>query len=625
MRFRFGLFFRQAPFRQNLNFSSRGWFAKLLHDEHGSILIYLTLAVPVLLGVAALGTEGGSWLYQRRVLQSAADNAAYSAAAAYAADKTANYTTQARAVTANDYGLVDGQNNVTVAVNMPPSGSCVTGTSNYTGASAIEVVVTQSRAPLLAGMWLSNNVSICGRGVALVPSVGDCILALGSNSANPGIASIGKVNNLSITLQNCGIFSDSKASNSISLTGNNNTINAYSVGAAGGISVTGNAKSLVTNAITGAPPVADPYKADAASTWVASQTPAPSTPAQTCSGCSAGVATPTGGCSSGKNGVTTITLGAGNWTTTALNALNLSKCSTAINLSGGNYSLPGGFNWAQGGPLNVQAASNIVVTTGAFTTGTVNFGSGNYQVYVQSGDWTGTGTNGTTVNFGSGNYTIQASGSGNWKLAGVTFGAGNYNITLGGAWTLLASTTFGNGNYTFALTGDFVPSSGLTMGSGTYSGSMANWSISGSATIGSGIYYLSGSLTLSGNNATVTASNTTFVLTGTSSAIVSTGNHQTWTVTAPTTGWNAGIAIWEPNSTGVNQIATGNNSTATITGVIYAPKAEVDYIGNSGSTPTCTQIVADTVKFGGNSLNITGTCPGVPGLKLFGQIAALVE
>jgi len=120
---------------------------------------------------------GGFWLYKKRVLQSAADNAAYSAAAAYAASKTSDITAQARAITANDYNLVHGVNNVTVAVNRPPSGGCYTGTSNYTGANAIEVIVTEPQPPRLSSIWLSNNVNLCGRGVALVPSTGDCVLA----------------------------------------------------------------------------------------------------------------------------------------------------------------------------------------------------------------------------------------------------------------------------------------------------------------------------------------------------------------------------------------------------------------------------------------------------------------
>src|SRR6266568_4777700 len=92
-------------------------FRRLLGDEKGSILVYMTLALPALIGIAGLGAEGGSWLYKQRVLQSAADNAAFSAATAYSVSTSSDLTAQARAITANDYNLVHGVNGVTVSVN----------------------------------------------------------------------------------------------------------------------------------------------------------------------------------------------------------------------------------------------------------------------------------------------------------------------------------------------------------------------------------------------------------------------------------------------------------------------------------------------------------------------------
>jgi hypothetical protein len=103
------------------------------------------------------------------------------------------------------------------------------------------------------------------------------------------------------------------------------------------------------------------------------------------------------------------------------------------------------------------------------------------------------------------------------------------------------------------------------------------------------------------------------------------GQHPNINLAAPTAaGWDQGIAIWEPTSNGSNNFV-GNNANVTITGVIYAPQADVIYTGNSGTSPTCTQIIAKTVEFGGNSINLSGNCSSVPGVKVFGQIAALVE
>src|SRR5688572_15404636 len=152
----------------------------LWQDQTGSVLVYLTLAFTALIGVCALGAEGAYYLYTHRVVQSAADSAAYSAASAYAYDSASDLTVQARAIAARDYNIVHGASGATVTVNRPPSGTCYSGTSHYTGSNAVEVVVAQTRSPLLSRIWTSSDTGICGRAIALVPSVGDCLLALGT-------------------------------------------------------------------------------------------------------------------------------------------------------------------------------------------------------------------------------------------------------------------------------------------------------------------------------------------------------------------------------------------------------------------------------------------------------------
>ena len=77
---------------------------RLLRDEEGSYLLYMTVAIPVFIGFAGLATEGALLFYNHRTVQSAADAAAYSAAIAYSIDSTADITTQAEAIVA-DYGF----------------------------------------------------------------------------------------------------------------------------------------------------------------------------------------------------------------------------------------------------------------------------------------------------------------------------------------------------------------------------------------------------------------------------------------------------------------------------------------------------------------------------------------
>src|ERR1700745_2136531 len=155
-----GLFFARTPGAKPT--ISPKFLSRFLRDDRGSYIVLMAVALPATIGVAGLGTEGGWWLYNHRVNQSAADNAAYSAATAYAIDSTVNITSEAKAVSASNYDLVDGQNGVTVTVNKPPTGLCAP-TSAYIGnKNAIEVAVQHSMARFFSGVLLKGNINICG-------------------------------------------------------------------------------------------------------------------------------------------------------------------------------------------------------------------------------------------------------------------------------------------------------------------------------------------------------------------------------------------------------------------------------------------------------------------------------
>src|SRR5258707_787284 len=104
-----------------------GRMARFLRDERGSYIMYMALLLPAMIGIAGLGSEGVYWLYKHRFIQSAADNAAFSAATDKAINSsatTSDLLLQAKAIAANDYGLVSGSNGVTVTMNRPPVGTC---------------------------------------------------------------------------------------------------------------------------------------------------------------------------------------------------------------------------------------------------------------------------------------------------------------------------------------------------------------------------------------------------------------------------------------------------------------------------------------------------------------------
>jgi Flp pilus assembly protein TadG len=171
----------------------------LIHDESGSYLVFMTILMPVLIGVAALGTEGAEVLTLHRQVHAAADSAAVSVASYYAAQTSAICTyptcfthadlvTQAQAVVAT----YPGMSGATVTVNSPPAlGNFSAGTSYCTAnpitcASAFEVIVSQSHSPLLSSYWLPSEITVTGRAVALINvangSGANCAQALGISS-----------------------------------------------------------------------------------------------------------------------------------------------------------------------------------------------------------------------------------------------------------------------------------------------------------------------------------------------------------------------------------------------------------------------------------------------------------
>lgn len=49
-------------------------------DNHGGVLVYTALALPILLGISGLSVDVGTWCASKRVAQAAADSGALAAA-----------------------------------------------------------------------------------------------------------------------------------------------------------------------------------------------------------------------------------------------------------------------------------------------------------------------------------------------------------------------------------------------------------------------------------------------------------------------------------------------------------------------------------------------------------------
>jgi Flp pilus assembly protein TadG len=237
--------------------NSRRLLVRVLRDEEGSYLVLFAFLLPVLVGVAGLGTEGGLWLYSQQALQGAADSAAVSVAVLVSNNRSAtsaNILTQAEAIIYGvpplGYGFASsGTNAVTVTLNQPPK------SGNYTtNPDAFELILTRQQNPLFSSLWSSKSFNIVARSVGLA-AIGCGVLALDPSA--PGAVSL--IAFAGVNLTGCPLFSDSSSSSSIELflaeihaTGRGGT-----VGTVGDVS--GFFDSISPTPTTDDKPITDPY------------------------------------------------------------------------------------------------------------------------------------------------------------------------------------------------------------------------------------------------------------------------------------------------------------------------------------------------------------------------------
>ena len=216
-------------------------------DQKGGILILTALAATALVGFAGLAVDIGRWQLARRDQQGVADQAAYSAAVAVGAGKSA--TTEARAVAAS-HGIVHGVGGAAVAVNLPPT------LGHYAGQSgAVEVIVQRTQTIMLSSLLHSSAPTVKARAVATTSSSGACVMALDPTASKSIKVTGGAV----VNSGECNLYNNSSSSDGTDLAGGSSltTKNAYLVGNYG---VSGGSTFNVSGALqTGATATADPY------------------------------------------------------------------------------------------------------------------------------------------------------------------------------------------------------------------------------------------------------------------------------------------------------------------------------------------------------------------------------
>lgn len=141
-----------------------------------------------------------------------------------------------------------------------------------------------------------------------------------------------------------------------------------------------------------------------------------------------------------------------------------------------------------------------------------------------------------------------------------------------------------------------------TLSPGTYCGI----SLKGSVTLNPGVYVIDGGTLSSNGSAIVSGQGVTFYLTN--GASISLNGSATLNFSAPTSGTYSGVLFFggHGNAAG-GPVTMDGTASSQLTGVLYFPAQSLSYIGNFNGNNGCTQVVAKTVSWSGNS-NLAVNC-----------------
>src|SRR6266567_6380953 len=209
------------------------WYKKLWRSKRGNVLAIAAACFPLFLGAAGLATDTIQWTLWKRQLQRAADSAAISGV--YDRINDANATTNTATAVAHDltlnlhtfYSLKNGLSDC--------SGTCQITYPADNGSTTDQVQVTvRIQQPLtFSSIFLSTAPTITATATAAsVPGTGEyCVVSLENNASKSGIT-IGGNSNISM---DCGMISNSPASNSALSNGTSSQVTATTIAAVGGV------------------------------------------------------------------------------------------------------------------------------------------------------------------------------------------------------------------------------------------------------------------------------------------------------------------------------------------------------------------------------------------------------
>lgn len=145
----------------------------------------------------------------------------------------------------------------------------------------------------------------------------------------------------------------------------------------------------------------------------------------------------------------------------------------------------------------------------------------------------------------------------------------------------------------------------------------------GDVTLSPGVYVVDGGSVRINASASLTGAGVTLFFTN--NATLDINGSATLNLSAPTSGPYKGMLLWGDNSNSTSVIKFNGNASSNLTGVIYFPSAETEFLGSFSGSNGCMRVAARRVKFSGStSMNSSCEFAGIIDISIPGRVR-LVE
>ena len=218
-------------------------------NAQGSALAITVLALPVILGAAALAIDTGVWYMAKRQTQQQADTAALGVARTKRDGGAASMETL-RAVALRD-AVRNGYHDVSpnsLTLNTPPASGAYAGSPG-----AIEVIVQRQVPAFFAHVLGLASTTVRARAVVRLEASDACVLALSSDASR----ALNISGSTTVDASSCGLGSNSTADDAVRI-GGNASLDVKSITTSGSVEVSGHI-TVNEPTLTGQAPIPDPY------------------------------------------------------------------------------------------------------------------------------------------------------------------------------------------------------------------------------------------------------------------------------------------------------------------------------------------------------------------------------